>query len=466
MALTANPLTPGVPVALTEEWVRRVVDPKAIQSRDGVPLDNAPTATVRDGVAIIPISGPLSTKPSFWSWIFGGSNYESIARDIRQAVESPEVKAILLSCDSPGGDVSGCDELSAIIDAASRQKRVIAYVGGTCASAAYWLCSAANEIVVDACAILGSIGVRTTMVDTSKALDQMGVAVYDIVSDQSPLKVADASKEADRLRVQATLTDLASVFISRVARNRGVSTSRVKEDFGRGDVLVGSNALKAGLADRFGDFEGLLSELSGDSKMKTISPNASVKSGKCSSCNSDMDDGDDMYCSDCRSSSASSDFAPLFALTGKATAGEALAIVAAWKERADESAALKAQLEQQQKAVEAAAFDAEIATAKAAGLLAKSDEHKRNKAASAFKGKAGALEGLRSFLSALDPLSAPSAGIAAVAPKAEVVPSATGLTAEEEHVLKATGMSAEKYLAQKAVLKNPRNQAQSAAEEK
>lgn len=461
MALTTNPLTHGAPLALTEEWIRRVADSQALQSKEGAPLDNAPTARVRDGVAIIPISGPLSKEPSIWSWIFGGSNYETIARDLRQAVESSEVRAIILDVDSPGGDVSGCDELSAMIDAASRQKRVVTYVGGTCASAAYWLGSAANEIVIDACAIVGSIGVRTTLVDTTKMEAAAGVTVYEIASDQSPLKIVDPSAQADRARVQSMLTDLAAVFVGTVARNRGVSTSRVKEDFGKGDVMVGSNAIRSGLADRFGDMESLISELSGDIKMKTNKTGAaaaSVGSGKCSGCRSDMDDDDEMYCEDCYgSSSAKLDINQICALTGKPVLSEAVAVITAWKELAGEATALKAQVEEQKKAAELAAFDAEIASAKAAGLLAKSDEHKRNKAAATFRSKPNALNELRTFLAAFDPLSAPSASAnPAIPPRTEAAPAATGLTAEEERLIKKLGLTAEKYLAQKAVLKQPR----------
>lgn len=458
MNLANNPAIHGAALALTEEWIHRV---HGLQTKEGAPVNNAPTARARDGVAIIPIQGPLSKEPSIWSWIFGGCDYQTIAKDINAATESPEIHSIILDVDSPGGEVSGCDELSALIDAASRKKKVVAYAGGMCASAAYWLASAANEIVADPCAILGSIGVRATLVDTSKAEEMAGVAVYDIVSDQSPLKAVDPSKESDRARVKDTLTQLASVFIGRVAKNRGVTSETVKSNYGRGGVMTGSAALKAGLSDRFGNFESLLSELSGVTMKTQNNPaaaHASVKSGKCSSCRADMEDDDQMYCKGCYGSSASADVAPLFALTGKADVGEALAVVAAWKEQAGESAALKSQLEEQRRAAEAAAFDAEIAAAKSSGLLAKSDDHKRNKAALTFKSKPNALNELRTFLAAFDPLSAPSAhtGSPAIAPAADKPAVATGLTAEEERLIKKLGLTAEKYLAQKAVLKQPR----------
>jgi ClpP class serine protease len=55
--------------------------------------------------------------------------------------------------------------------------------------------------------------------------------------------------------------DLATVFVGAVARNREVSTSMVLEKFGQGDVFVGKKAVAAGLADRLGSFEQLVSDL-------------------------------------------------------------------------------------------------------------------------------------------------------------------------------------------------------------
>jgi len=110
--------------------------------------------------------------------------------------------------------------------------------------------------------MLGSIGVRTALLDDSKAMEEAGFREYVIVSSQSPDKALDPSDEGDRARVQQIVDDLASVFVSKVARNRNVSEETVLSDFGQGDVLVGAKAVDAGMADRLGDFEQVVSELS------------------------------------------------------------------------------------------------------------------------------------------------------------------------------------------------------------
>ncbi len=471
------------PWAITEEGLKLVVAvasrdsffaevrQKALQAREGTPLENTRKATQRGSVAVIPVSGPLFRHAGLMTELSGATSYEDLRKDLQAAIDNPDISAIMFEIDSPGGEVTGCGELSKAIF--ESPKRTIAYASGQMCSAAFWIGSACDEIVADPSAMIGSIGVRSMMVDDSKAQEMAGVVEYDIVSSQSPYKVADAADKADRARVRETLNAMCSVFVADVARNRAVSEATVLADFGKGDVMIGKAAKAAGLCDRLGDFESLLSELGASSMSKVKNPpvpGAAMKDEKCSRCDRDMDDDDDSYCAACFGKDEASVSGQVFALTGKSNAVEAIGVLTAWKELAGEAGALKEQLKAQALTAESAAFDAEIAQARASGLLAKSDEHKRNKAALAHKGKPGALEGLRSFLAALDPLSAPSAGSTAVAKAPVAVAPAgpsgpSGLTADEEKIIKALGITADKFLAQKAVLKNPRIQAQ-AAEEK
>jgi signal peptide peptidase SppA len=243
-----------------EIYADRVVE--ALQAREGQPLQNTHAVDVRGGVAIIPVCGPLMRHADMFSAISGATSYETLRKDLQTALDDRSVNAILLDVDSPGGEVHGCGELSAALFAARGKKPIRAYVSGTCASAAYWIASACDEIVIDASAMVGSIGVRTLLVDGSKADELAGVKQYNIVSSQSPFKVVNPSVEADRERVLETVNAMAAVFVGDVARNRGVAAERVLKSYGRGDVMIGRDAVEAGLADRIGDFESVLAGLS------------------------------------------------------------------------------------------------------------------------------------------------------------------------------------------------------------
>ncbi|MCF1457754.1 MAG: S49 family peptidase, partial [Shewanella sp.] len=138
------------------------------------------------------------------------------------------------------------------------RKPIVAYVGGTAASAAYWIASAADEVVVDATARLGSIGVVMTL-RRSKDDDQS--ETLEIVSSQSPNKRLDPASQKGRAAYQAQKDQLADVFIDRVARNMDVSRETVLEDFAQGGILIGQTAVDKGMAARLGSLEGVIAEL-------------------------------------------------------------------------------------------------------------------------------------------------------------------------------------------------------------
>lgn len=233
---------------------RQGAGPEAVSVQMGRKLDNTRTAQVRNGVAVIPVTGPIFRRANILTQVSGATSIEVLARDLEEAASNDAVRAILLDVDSPGGQVTGTGEMAGLIAQIQKRKPVCAYAGGLCASAAYWLASACGAIVAAPTAIVGSIGV---MLSLQKSED----GSIEIVSSQSPHKTMDVGTEEGRGRIQAYIDDLAEVFIGDVARYRGVSTQTVLSDFGAGGVLVGKKAVKAGLADYTGSFEGTLARL-------------------------------------------------------------------------------------------------------------------------------------------------------------------------------------------------------------
>ncbi len=240
-------------------------DIEALSTRLGRPLENTHTVTVRDGVAIIPVNGPLFRYANMFTRLSGATSYEVLATDIQQALDDPVIKAIILEIDSPGGMVAGNSELAEFIYQSRNIKPIVAYASYLTASAAYWIASAAQEIVAADTAVLGSIG---TVLSYYKKKDE---TTGEIVSSQSPKKRVDMETDEGRTEVQQMIDALADVFINTVARNRNVSRETVLEKFGQGGVLVGQHAVDAGLADRIGTLEALIEELSEKSESsKTV----------------------------------------------------------------------------------------------------------------------------------------------------------------------------------------------------
>lgn len=229
---------------------------QALEARLGRPLGNTLTATVRGGVAVIPVEGPLFRRANLMTEFSGATSYEVVARDFAQALADPTVSAVLLNIDSPGGEVNGASELAQMVAAAD--KPVWAYVGGTVASAAYWIASAADRIVTADTAIAGSIGVQSgyTVRDPKP-----GEKAYRFVSSQSPMKNASPDTEAGAAQMQAMVDALAQVFVETVARNRNTSVETVLQSFGQGAVFVAAEAMKRGMIDSIGTFESTLDAL-------------------------------------------------------------------------------------------------------------------------------------------------------------------------------------------------------------
>lgn len=237
--------------------------PEAIEAYRAKSLANTDRARSRDGVAILDVIGATFKRANLFTAMSGATSYDMLRADFQAALDDPKVKSILLNIDSPGGEASGVHELAQAVFEARGSKPIVAYVGGLGASAGYWLASAADKIVVDATAALGSIGVQVAYrADSPKA----GQKEITFTSSQSPMKNADPETEAGAKAVQDRIDAMASVFYEAVARNRGVDTETALKNFGKGGIFVGKDAVKAGLADELGSFEGVLAELAGARK--------------------------------------------------------------------------------------------------------------------------------------------------------------------------------------------------------
>lgn len=207
----------------------------------------------RGNVAIIPLAGPIFPKANLMTDISGATALSEFATDFQAADEDPTVSSIVLNISSPGGVIDGIHEAANLIKGAST--KVTGYVGATAASAAYWIASATDEIVIDATARLGSIGVVAGI--RPKSEDDP----IEFTNTASPNKRLDMESKEGQAQLIEELDALADVFIEDVAAMRGVSVKTVKKDFGKGGMLVGQAAIDVGMADRLGSYEELIQSL-------------------------------------------------------------------------------------------------------------------------------------------------------------------------------------------------------------
>jgi len=220
-------------------------------------------------VAVLPILGVISHRASMMSDISEptGASAEKLSKQFAALMADPSVGTIVLDVDSPGGTVSGVPELADQIFDARGKKKVYAVVNSQAASAAYWLASQAEEIIVTPSGDVGSIGVFMMHQDMSERMKMAGVNTTFIKAGRyktegNPYMPLDEEAEAAfQERVNRHYDD----FVKAVARGRGVKVSDVKNGFGEGRMVMALDAVKAGMADRVATMEDTMKRLGVDS---------------------------------------------------------------------------------------------------------------------------------------------------------------------------------------------------------
>ncbi len=223
-------------------------------------LSNTRSVLIRDGTAIIPLYGPITARSDLFSFFLGGTSLSDLAKDFQTALDDDQVKAILFDVDSPGGVALGPSEMADAIFKARGKKPIWSYVGRNCSSAAYWIASATEKIIANPSALLGSIGVVTT-IPVQEQPDSEGYKNIEIVSSNAKQKRPDPRTEEGMAEIKRELNDLEAQFIEAIAKYRNVSLSAVKNDFGQGGVLIGKNAIDCGMADSLGSYEEVIAKL-------------------------------------------------------------------------------------------------------------------------------------------------------------------------------------------------------------
>jgi ClpP class serine protease len=227
--------------------------------------DDAPS------IAVIPIHGTIMPRADLFAQISGATSVEAIGCRVNAALERPGIKGIVLDIDSPGGHVTGINELANLIYDARAQVPIVAYVSGMCCSAAYWLGSAASTIIVDETSVLGSIGCCAAWTDDSAQKEMLGLKDFTIVSSQTPNKMLDPATAEGARDLQKQVDAIADIFIGSVARNRGKQARIVQERFGQGGTMLGSEAIDVDMADDFGSLQSVVDSLLTTGKLQLTS---------------------------------------------------------------------------------------------------------------------------------------------------------------------------------------------------
>jgi signal peptide peptidase SppA len=240
-----------------------------IQARVGAAAAR-PSKEVVGTVGVIPVFGVLAQRMDMFTDISGGTSYQQLSKQLREFRDDDSVKHCVFEHDSPGGDVFGLQELADEIYAAravfaARGGKLVAMVNPQCASASLYLAAACHEIVITPSGAIGSIGTVCVHTERSAMNEMMGIKPTYITS--SPFKQEDnqdtpLSAEAYG-HLKAMVDEYGAQFEKFVAKARGVTPAKVRNEFGGGRMLMAKDALRVGLVDRISTMDDLMAKLVG-----------------------------------------------------------------------------------------------------------------------------------------------------------------------------------------------------------
>lgn len=233
------------------------------------------------GAAVIPIIGSLGPA-RYWCW----TSYEEIREAHAAALADPDVKGIVRLVDSPGGYVTGCQELAIALEEmhASAGKPVHTFANDLMASAAFWIgVSGTDHVAATAVADVGSVGALCLHIEISKALEDFGVRPTIVRSRERKAEhnFLEPLSEKGHAQLQAQINNAAAIFERAVAEARGISLDVVAAT--EAACLTAPQALEIGFIDSIETTAGVLavvvepSEAAEPAPQAQASPAAPVK---------------------------------------------------------------------------------------------------------------------------------------------------------------------------------------------
>ena len=246
-----------MPEALGRAGVASADDPfettelKALVPSAKTPARDAPR------VVYVPLRGEIASRAMSWS--NEGDSAPEALRQIRLAAADPDVSGLLLDVDSPGGEMTASDALHDAVQRfrrAGEGRRVVARLGSTAASGAYYVAAAADWIVASETTLTGSIGVKIESFNVKQLAESNGVRAVSIVSgpNKNILSPFEDLGDGQRQMLQKMVDTLHAKFVSVVASGRHMDEARAKA-LADGRLLLGSEAVREGLADQTGQLE-------------------------------------------------------------------------------------------------------------------------------------------------------------------------------------------------------------------
>jgi protease-4 len=230
----------------------------------------------RQGIGIVVVDGAIVDGENVDIPLI--NIHQSGARTIIATLDAyardPNIAAIVLRIDSPGGSALASEQIWRAIRRAREHKPVIASLGAVAASGGYYIASAADEIWADPATLTGSIGIYYGKVDFQQLAERVGVNVEIMGRGRrsGATSLFRPFTDDERARLQEMITAMYQLFLTRVAEGRDMTVEEV-DALGQGRIFSGDRALRDGLVDHLG---GLGSALARARERANVAPGCRV----------------------------------------------------------------------------------------------------------------------------------------------------------------------------------------------
>ena len=219
--------------------------------------------TGSDVIAVMDVKGIITSSETP-----NAVNAARFKETLSKIESNPNVVALLLDMDTPGGEVTAADEIhKALIEFKNRREiPVITCMHSMGASGGYYIASASDHIIANRMTLTGSIGVIMSTFNASELMGKIGVTpvvfksgdMKDILSPTRPMSDNERTY-LDRM-VKETFAEFAKVVAD--GREKYETADDVmKAEFADGRVLSGKDAMEFGLVDELGDFDDAINHI-------------------------------------------------------------------------------------------------------------------------------------------------------------------------------------------------------------
>eukprot|EP01031_Cornospumella_fuschlensis_P051024 gene51024-62404_t len=240
--------------ALVGQSMVGMVEPKE-KLREQMEVEGMPDS--EDKIVHIDLEGIITSMNM--GGLFGGAlpMIDTIKESLKQALKDPNVKAIVLRINSPGGEVTASDIIYAAVKEAAKTKPVVVYMDSVAASGGYYVACGATKVVASETTLTASIGVIMESFSYHELFGKIGLESTAFTSGpyKDTLNGGRPMRADEVIYIQNLVNTMYDRFLGIVSEARKVPRDLLKATVADGRIVTGRQALEAKLVDKIGYVE-------------------------------------------------------------------------------------------------------------------------------------------------------------------------------------------------------------------